>query len=127
MRPSLLVERGLGPALEGLAGRSSLPAAARITVPDRLPPAVENAAYFVVAEALANAGKHSGAQHATVSAAMQNGALHVEVSDDGRGGANPQGHGLRGLAQRVAAIDGRLTVESPEGGPTIVRAELPCA
>jgi signal transduction histidine kinase len=127
MRPSLLVERGLGPALEGLAARSSLPAGARISVPDRLPPAVENAAYFVVAEALANAGKHSGAQRATVSAAMHNGSLHVEISDDGHGGADPQGHGLRGLAQRVAAIDGRLTVESPQGGPTIVRAELPCA
>jgi signal transduction histidine kinase len=127
IRPSLLAERGLGPAIEALAARSPIPAHATVDVPHRPPAPVENAAWFVVSEALANAGKHSGAVHATVRVAQRDGALHVEVADDGRGGADPYGAGLRGLAQRVRALDGDLEITSPPGGPTVVRAELPCA
>jgi signal transduction histidine kinase len=94
---------------------------------DRLPGPVESIAYFVVAEALTNAAKHAGAGEITVRIARRGDLLVVEVADDGVGGADPaRGSGLRGLADRVAAIDGRLTVTSPQGGPTVVRAELPC-
>jgi signal transduction histidine kinase len=88
---------------------------------------VETAAWFVVSEALANTAKHSGARRATIWLSQRDGQLHVEVVDDGRGGADPQGSGLKGLAQRVAALDGSLEVNSPPGGPTVVRAVLPCA
>jgi signal transduction histidine kinase len=81
----------------------------------------------VVSEALANTAKHSGATRATVWLTMRNGDLYVEVVDDGRGGANPNGAGLHGLAQRVAALDGSLEIDSPAGGPTVVRAVIPCA
>jgi signal transduction histidine kinase len=126
MRPSLLEERGLGPAIVALAGRSPVPATATVDVPRKPPIAVETAAWFVVSEALANAAKHSGAERAAVWVTLRNAHLHVEVVDDGRGGADPAGTGLRGLAQRVAALDGSLEVHSPSGGPTVVRALLPC-
>jgi signal transduction histidine kinase len=126
IRPSLLTERGLGPAVIALAARSPVPATARIDVPRKPPAPVENAAWFVVSEALANAGKHSGAQRATVWLTLRDGHLRVEVVDDGCGGADPAGAGLKGLAQRVAALDGTLEVNSPAGGPTVVRALLPC-
>jgi signal transduction histidine kinase len=126
IRPSLLAERGLGPAIAAIAARSPVPTRATVDVPHRPPEAVENAAWFVVSEALANAGKHSRASSAAVHVAERAGVLHVEVADDGRGGADPAGAGLRGLGQRVGAVDGTLAVDSPRGGPTIVRAELPC-
>jgi signal transduction histidine kinase len=126
MRPSLLAERGLGPAVVALAARSPVPATATVDVPVKLPVAVETAAWFVVSEALANTAKHSGAGHAAVWLTQRSEHLHVEVVDDGRGGADPSGAGLRGLAQRVAALDGSLEVHSPPGGPTVVRAVLPC-
>ena len=126
MRPSLLAERGLGAAVVALAARSPVPATATVDVPGKLPVAVETAAWFVVSEALANAAKHSGAGRAAVWLTQRNGRLDVEVVDDGRGGADPAGTGLRGLAQRVAALDGSLEVHSPPGGPTVVRALLPC-
>jgi signal transduction histidine kinase len=127
IRPSLLAERGLGAAVAALAARSPVPASATVTI-DRRPPApVETAAWFVVSEALANTAKHSGARRATIWLSQRDGQLHVEVVDDGRGGADPQGSGLKGLAQRVAALDGSLEVNSPPGGPTVVRAVLPCA
>jgi signal transduction histidine kinase len=126
MRPSLLAERGLGPAVVALAARSPVPATATVDVPVKLPVAVETAAWFVVSEALANTAKHSGAGHAAVWLTRRSEHLHVEVVDDGRGGADPSGAGLRGLAQRVAALDGSLEVHSPPGGPTVVRAVLPC-
>jgi signal transduction histidine kinase len=127
IRPSLLSERGLGPAVTALAGRSPVPARARVDIDRRPPAAVETAAWFVVSEALANTAKHSGATRATVWLTMSNGDLHVEVVDDGRGGADPNGAGLHGLAQRVAALDGSLEIDSPAGGPTVVRAVIPCA
>ena len=126
MRPSLLAERGLGPAVTALAARSPLPASATIDVPRKPPVQVETAAWFVVSEALANAAKHSGAGHAAVWLTAQDGNLQVEVVDDGRGGADPAGSGLKGLAQRVEALDGSLQIHSPPGGPTVVRALLPC-
>ena len=127
IRPSLLAERGLGPAIAALAARSPVPARATCDVTRRPPAPVETAAWFVVSEALANTAKHSGAKRATVWVTMRGGDLHVEVVDDGRGGADPDGSGLKGLAQRVAALDGSLEVNSPPGGPTVVRAVLPCA
>ena len=88
--------------------------------------AIETAAWFVASEALANAAKHSGAERAAVWVTLRDAHLHVEVVDDGRGGADPAGAGLRGLAQRVEALDGSLEIHSPIGGPTVVRALLPC-
>ncbi len=126
MRPSLLAERGLGPAIVALAARSPVPATAKVDVPATLPAAVETAAWFVVSEALANTAKHSGAAHAAIWLTQRDGQLNVEVVDDGSGGADRSGTGLRGLAQRVAALDGSLEVHSPPGGPTVVRAVLPC-
>jgi signal transduction histidine kinase len=126
IRPSLLAERGLGAAVAALAARSPIPATATVTISRRPPAAVETAAWFVVSEALANTAKHSDAGRATVWVTQRNGDLHVEVVDDGRGGADPGGAGLKGLAQRVEALDGSLEVNSPPGGPTVVRAVLPC-
>jgi signal transduction histidine kinase len=104
-----------------------VPATATVDVPAKPPPAVETAAWFVVSEALANTAKHSGARRAAVRLAQRDGSLCVEVADDGRGGADAAGAGLRGLAQRVAALDGTLEIESRHGGPTVVRAVIPCA
>jgi signal transduction histidine kinase len=104
-----------------------MPVEVRTDLDGRLSTAVETAAYYVVAEALTNAGKHAGATAAAVSLERRNGTLVVEVSDDGRGGAaRKPGSGLEGLAQRVEALDGSLAVDSPAGGPTTIRAELPC-
>jgi len=126
MRPALLAERGLGPAIDELAARSPIPARASVDVPRHPPHSVETAAWFVVSEALANAAKHSGASRVTVRVSAHGGALHVEVADDGRGGADAAGSGLTGLARRVEALDGSLRIDSPPGGPTLIRAELPC-
>jgi signal transduction histidine kinase len=95
-------------------------------VGERPPAAVESAAYFVTAEALANAIKHAAAHHVEVRIARRGDKLSVEVRDDGPGGADPSGGGLTGLRRRVEALDGRLSVDSPTGGPTVIRAELPC-
>jgi signal transduction histidine kinase len=127
IRPSLLAERGLGPALTALAARSPIPASVDFDIPADLPHAVENATWFVVSEALANTAKHSGATRVLVSVARVEDRLVVETVDDGAGGASAEGSGLRGLRQRVEALDGTLTVTSPAGGPTSIRAELPCA
>jgi signal transduction histidine kinase len=93
----------------------------------RLPEAIELAAYFVVAEALTNVAKYAGATHAKVNVGQHNGRLVVEVADDGVGGADPEnGTGLRGLADRLAVIEGRLEVDSPPGRGTTIRARIPC-
>ncbi|MEO8468614.1 MAG: sensor histidine kinase [Chloroflexota bacterium] len=126
--PGILVDRGLVPAVAALAGRSSVPTTIASTLPDgeRLPDAIERAAYYVIAESLTNVAKHSGAARCEVALRLVGRSLVVEVRDDGAGGAQlvPAG-GLAGLAGRVEALDGRLTVESPVGGPTVVRAEFP--
>lgn len=126
IHPAILTEAGLGPALDTLAARSTV-AAAVLALPDRrLAPAVEATAYFVVSEALANVAKYASATNATVSAACPGNSLRVEVADDGVGGADPAaGTGLRGLADRVAALGGSLAVISPTGGGTRVVAEIP--
>jgi signal transduction histidine kinase len=95
--------------------------------PERPPEQAESAAYFVVAEALTNVARHSGAGNAAVSVVRDDGVLVVEVRDDGSGGADPDGSGLAGLRDRVGAIGGSLVVDSPEGGPTLVTAVIPCA
>jgi signal transduction histidine kinase len=126
--PAVLADRGLDAALSGLVTSCRVPVWLDVRLPARLPEAVEVAAYFVASEALANVQKHAGATTASLHAGVEGGTLVVEVRDDGRGGATPAlGSGLAGLSARVAALDGRLVVESPPGGPTTVRAEIPCA
>lgn len=125
IHPKVLADRGLAAAVEDLAGRGPVPVDVRTDLP-RLPPHVESTAYFVVAEALTNVARHSGASSASVTASTADRVLVVEVRDDGRGGADPAGGtGLTGLADRVAVLDGRMAVSSPAGGPTVVRVELP--
>ncbi|MGZ4268537.1 MAG: histidine kinase [Solirubrobacteraceae bacterium] len=128
IHPAVLTERGLGPALEALAGRAAVAVTLDEMPPERLPAPVEAAAYFVVAEALTNVAKYAGVEEAHVRVGRANGFATVEVSDAGRGGADPAGgSGLRGLADRLAALDGRLEVHSPPGHGTVVRAKVPCA
>jgi signal transduction histidine kinase len=122
----ILSEAGLGPALASLAERSPIPVTVAAVPPGRLPPRVEETAYYVACESLANAAKHAHATTVTISAQEVSGHLLVEVGDDGVGGADPDGSGLRGLADRVAAVDGHLRVHSPTGKGTRITAELPC-
>ena len=124
--PVLLTDAGLGPALTALAERSSIPAVVDTVPSGRVPEPVEQAAYFVVSEALANAAKHSAAACVMVDAHVHDDVLVVSVVDDGIGGADSDGSGLCGLADRVAAAGGRLRVASPAGGGTRLTAELPC-
>jgi signal transduction histidine kinase len=124
--PPILADRGLAAAVEAVAAGVPVPVSTSITLPDRLPPVVETAAYFVICECLANAAKHSGAGTVEVAVRVRDGRCLVRVRDDGHGGADPAGEGLAGLAGRVGALDGEFTVDSPAGGPTEVRAELPC-
>jgi signal transduction histidine kinase len=128
IHPAILTDRGLGAAIQALAERAPLPVDLDRMPEDRLPAAVEAAAYFVVAESLTNVAKYSSAEHASVRVGRENGYAVVEVRDDGVGGADPTaGTGLRGLADRLAALDGRLEVHSPPGGGTVIRANIPCA
>ena len=125
IHPAVLSERGLAAALEGLARRSPLPVELRI-MRERVARAVETAIYFTVVEALANVAKHAQATHATVTIEIDDGALIAQIADDGIGGASATaGSGLRGLADRLDALGGTLSVESPHGGPTIIRARAP--
>lgn len=124
--PPLLVDRGLAAAVAEMADGQPVPVRVVADVPGGLPLAVETAAYFVVAEALTNVVKHSGASRADVTLVVVDGALQVTVDDDGRGGAAARaGHGLSGLQERLDGVDGRLLLASPEGGPTRLRAEVP--
>jgi signal transduction histidine kinase len=127
IHPALLSERGLAPAIDALAARAPLDVRV-IEVPEqRLPEQVEAAAYFIVSESLTNAAKHASAAAATVRVERANGSAVVEVSDDGIGGADPRrGSGLRGLVDRLAALDGELLLVSPAGGGTRVHARIPC-
>ncbi|MGX7675924.1 sensor domain-containing protein [Plantactinospora sp. DSM 117369] len=138
IHPKVLTDRGLPAAVRDLADQSAVPVTVEVALPGRLPNPVEGTAYFVVAEALTNVAKHSGATAATVSLRMRDDSpataraatsrrLTIEVRDDGRGGADPElGSGLTGLADRVAGVDGRMLLSSPPGGPTLLRVELPC-
>jgi signal transduction histidine kinase len=128
IHPAVLTDRGLEPALEALAERAPLPVSLDQMPAERLPAPVEAAAYFVVAEALTNVVKYAEASTAAVRIRRNGSYAVVEVRDDGVGGADPAvGTGLRGLADRLAALDGRLEVHSPPGEGTTVRAEVPCA
>jgi signal transduction histidine kinase len=124
LHPRVLSERGLGPALEALAERALLPVELVEIPGERLPANVEAAAYYVVSEALANAAKHSSASSVSVRVKANATATVVQVSDDGVGGADPEGSGLRGLADRVAALGGLLEVSSEAGRGTALRARL---
>ena len=128
VHPPVLTERGLDAALSGLAALCPVPVEVHVDVPVRPKSSVEAVAYFMVAEALTNVAKHSRASHAKVVVEGHGypGTLTLMISDDGIGGADVQSPGLSGLADRVAGVDGRLSVESPSGGPTIIAAELPC-
>jgi signal transduction histidine kinase len=129
VHPPVLTDRGLDAALSGLAARCPVPVGLQVDVPLRPRPAVEAIAYFTVAEALTNIAKHSRASQASVvveGGYRPDGSLHIVISDDGIGGADAGGAGLAGLADRLAGIDGMLSVESPAGGPTIISAVLPC-
>jgi signal transduction histidine kinase len=125
--PPVLADRGLNAAVQALGVRAPMPVTVEVPDERRPPPVVETAAYFVVAEALTNVAKHAGGAPAKVVVSRTPRRLVVEVSDEGPGGANPAGGGLTGLRHRVEAIDGTLKVTSPAGGPTTIRAELPCA
>ncbi len=126
IHPAILSDRGLGAALEALAGRAPIAVDLTALPSDRLPEPIEAAAYFVVAEALTNVVKYAHASQATVSVTRMNGHAVVEVADDGIGGADPdRGSGLRGLVDRVAALDGRMLLDSPAGSGTRLRAEIP--
>jgi signal transduction histidine kinase len=127
-RPAVLEDRGLDAALSAIVARVPLPVELHVDVPTRPSPAIESAAYFVVAEALTNVAKHAEATRATVAIARRGDRLAIDVTDDGRGGADPtKGSGLRGLEERVRALDGWFRVLSPAGGPTTLIVELPCA
>jgi signal transduction histidine kinase len=127
IHPAILTDRGLAAAIDAVAGRAPVDVDLVGVPAERLPPPVEAAAYFVVAEALTNVARYADARQARVSVSERAGTLTVEVADDGRGGADLKGgSGLRGLADRVAALDGRLEVESPAGEGTTVRATIPC-
>jgi signal transduction histidine kinase len=124
----VLTDRGLAAALEALAARAPLPVELSTELEDRLPGPIEAAAYYVVAEALTNVAKYAGASAVQVRAERLNGRVVVEVADDGVGGADPtRGSGLRGLADRVEALDGSLEVTSAAGAGTCVTAVIPLA
>jgi signal transduction histidine kinase len=126
IHPAVLTDRGLEAAIEALASRAPVPVTVDADSDDRLPGPVESAAYFVVSEALTNVAKYAQATSATVAVRRENGHVVVEVTDDGIGGADAtHGSGLRGLADRVAALDGKLSLESPAGRGTRVHAEIP--
>ena len=126
IHPAVLTDHGLEPALQALAERAPVPVTVEADDEGRLPGSVESAAYFVVSEALANVAKYAQATQASVTVRQVNGHVTVDVTDDGIGGANADaGSGLRGLGDRVAALDGTLSLESPAGGGTHLHAEIP--
>ncbi|MFE7094863.1 sensor histidine kinase [Streptomyces erythrochromogenes] len=125
--PPILADRGLGDAVRSLALDSHLDVHVEADLPGRLPAPVESAGYFAVAELLANAAKHSGAPEVRIRLGHTAGVLRVTVTDDGRGGADPDGSGLRGLRRRIEPFDGTFVLHSPRGGPTTATLEIPCA
>jgi signal transduction histidine kinase len=128
IHPAVLSGHGLAVAVESLSAHAPLPVRLEMCVEDRLPERVEVAAYYVISESLANVAKHAHASEARVSLERRDDYLVVEIVDDGDGGADTErGSGLRGLADRVEALGGRLRVWTPLGGGTRVQAEIPCA
>jgi signal transduction histidine kinase len=127
IHPPILADRGLDAAIRALADHAALPVSIDVELVDRPPTAVETAAYFVAAEGLANALKHAQASRIDIAVHERDDAVVVRVLDDGRGGVSETGDGLHGLRQRVEALDGSLRIASPDGGPTVIEAVLPCA
>jgi signal transduction histidine kinase len=127
LHPAVLSDEGLDAALSGLTARAPFPVRLRVDMPERASPTIEAVAFFVVSETLTNIAKHAQASSAQVGVTREGDLLHLAVQDDGRGGADLNaGTGLRGLAQRVGSVDGTLHIDSPRGGPTTIRVELPC-
>jgi signal transduction histidine kinase len=124
--PPVLADRGLAAAVDALGRRSPMPVSLDARLPRRLAPVLETAAYFVAAESLTNVAKHARGAPAHVFLDDSDGRLLIAVSDDGPGGADPEGSGLTGLRRRVEALDGTLSVISPAGRGTTIRAQLPC-
>jgi signal transduction histidine kinase len=128
LHPAVLENRGLDAALSGVTARMPIPVRLTVDLPRRPSPVIEAVAYFVVSEALANIAKHAEASQAEVFVQRANDRLHVIVSDDGVGGADPAlGTGLAGLAKRASSVDGTFDIASPPGGPTLLTVDLPCA
>jgi signal transduction histidine kinase len=127
IHPPILADRGLDAAIRALTAHAAVPVSVDVELAERPPAAVETAAYFVAAESLANALKHAQASRIDIDVHKRDDALVVRVLDDGRGGVSEDGGGLHGLRQRVEALDGSLRIASPEGGPTVIEAVLPCA
>ena len=126
IHPPVLADRGLGDAVRALAADCAIPAEVNVEIPERVGPALESAAYFAVSELLGNVVKHSGANRVDIDLRVENGELRISVTDDGRGGADPEtGTGLRGIERRLAAFDGVLAIQSPIGGPTSAHITLP--
>ena len=126
IHPPVLADRGLGDAVRALAADCAIPAEVNVEIPERVGPALESAAYFAVSELLGNVVKHSGANRIDIDLRIENGELRISVTDDGRGGADPEtGTGLRGIERRLAAFDGLLAIQSPIGGPTSAHITLP--
>ncbi len=127
LHPAVLEDRGLDAALSGVAARMQIPVRLTVDMDRRPAPVIEAVAYFVVSEGLANIAKHSQASEAAVFVQRSGGRLHVIVTDDGVGGADPsRGTGLAGLARRAASVDGAFEIDSPPGGPTLLTVDLPC-
>jgi signal transduction histidine kinase len=128
IHPAVLTDRGLDAALSALAARSPIPVRLEVKLAERPPASVEATAYFIVAEALTNAARYASAKHVDVKVRQNGAKVHIEVTDDGVGGAEQRpGGGLAGLADRASSVEGSLRVSSPHGGPTVVTADLPCA
>jgi signal transduction histidine kinase len=122
--PAVLTRGGLRAGIDAVVTRLDLPVRVDVQA-ERLPAEIEASAYFIAAEALTNVVKHAHAARAEVTAAVEDGTLRLEVPDDGAGGADPDGHGLVGMRDRVTTLGGRLEIESPAGGGTLVAATLP--
>jgi len=127
IHPPILADRGLDAAIQALVAHAAVPVSVDVELAERPSAAVETAAYFVAAEGLANALKHAQASRIDIDVHERDAAVVVRVLDDGRGGVSEAGGGLHGLRQRVEALDGSLRIASPEGGPTVIEAVLPCA
>ncbi|MGV9553898.1 sensor histidine kinase, partial [Streptomyces ardesiacus] len=126
IHPAVLTDRGLDAALSSVASRCTVPVEVTVDLTERPAPAIEGIAYFTVSELLQNVSKHSGARSAAVEVWRSSDRLLIQVEDDGRGGARLDGGtGMKGLADRLSAVDGLFVVDSPEGGPTTITAELP--
>ncbi|MEU9197813.1 sensor histidine kinase [Streptomyces hundungensis] len=126
LNPPVLADHGLVAAIEDYAGRFPIPVTVDLKLPERLPRKLETTMYYLINEAMTNIAKHSGARSAEVHGRYHSDLLVFDIKDDGRGGLDPTGSGVTGLADRVTALDGRLRVSSPAGGPTLLHVEVPC-